>query len=93
MFDDDLATMFADTTITVPASIGASSTRGSFEWMDVLEPDPAGGFNTTSRQVLTVVDGSLAGLVRGATITIDGTAYRVRDVQHASYKQLRVVVA
>jgi hypothetical protein len=92
MFDSDLAAMFADPVITVPANIGASSTRGIFAWEDVFENDPNGGFATTSRQVLTIVAGSLAGAVRGAAITIDGNAYTVRDLRHASPKQSKVIV-
>lgn len=92
MFDDDLATMYADTLITVPASVGASSTRGMFGWEDVLSTDSAGGFVTTSKQVLTIVDGSLAGLAIDGSITIDGAVYRVRDLRHTSEHQLKVVV-
>lgn len=95
MFDDDLATMYADTLITVPASIGTSSTRGMFGWEDVLEQHPVGGFVTTSRQVLTIVAGALPAskLVFDATIIIDGATYRVRDVRHITEHQVKVVVA
>jgi hypothetical protein len=93
LFEDDLATMFADTVLTVPVSIGASSTRGMFGWKDVFTHDPNGGFATTHSQVVTIVDGSLSGLVYNATIVIDGVNYRVRDIQHVSYRQVDVVVA
>lgn len=99
MFNDDLATIFADTLITVPASIGRASTRGMFTHEDVLESDGQGGFGTVSRRVLTIRGGSLAGLPDPATppgdidIVIDGQTYRVRDVRHASPGVVKVIVA
>lgn len=99
MFDDDLATLFADPLITDPASIGRASTRGTFAHEDVLESDGQGGMITVSRQVLTIKAGSLAGLPAPGTppgdvnITIKGQQYRVRDVRHASPGVLKVIVA
>ena len=94
MFDDDLATMYADPLFAGhSASIGASSTNGTLEQRDVLEADPSGGYATTSRLVLTIRAGTLTGLARDVAITVDGTVYRVRDIRHRAPNETDVILA
>ena len=94
MFDDDLATMYADPLFAGhTASIGASSTMGTLAQQDVLEPDLSGGFATTSRLVLTIRAGSLAGLARDVDLVLDGTTYRVRDIRHRAPNETDIILA
>lgn len=74
--------MLADTGFSVAVSIGASSTRGFFDWQDTTVQDSS-GFDVFIRQrVVTIRTGTLTGLVNGASITVDGTSYRVHDINH-----------
>jgi hypothetical protein len=85
MFDSDIAAMFADQLITVPViyAVGGTSTRGIMTQVQVFEPDPSGGYATTSKDAVEVVTGSL-GVVPNdgsAVINVDGVDYRVRDIR------------
>jgi hypothetical protein len=81
---DDLDAMLADTGFSVSVSIGASVTRGLFDWMDMSTQD-ASGFDVFIRQrVVTIRSGTLTGLLNGVAITVDGTSYRVHDINHES---------
>jgi hypothetical protein len=99
MFDDDLATMYADPVLSDSARIGAVSTSGFFDAEDVLEPDPAGGFTPINRRTFTFELGSVKGrafdavAVFDADIVIKGTTYRVRDSRHVGEHQKKVILA
>lgn len=84
ILSDDLDVMLADTVFTVPVSIGSSSTRGWFDWKDTTAQDSS-GFDVFIRQrTVTIRTGTLTGLVNGVAITVDGTSYRVHDINHDS---------
>lgn len=96
MLSDDLAAIFADTSVTVPVAFGSSpvqTTRGHFTTEDIPEPDGAGGIVLASRQMVTIVNGSLSGIVSNAAITVDGVAYRIHSVRAHGRGKTRVVLA
>jgi hypothetical protein len=80
MLTDDLASMFADTSLTVLVEFGTSpaqSTRGFLSTADEPEDDGAGGIAIVSRQHIIVLEDSLEDLASNERITVDGTVYTI----------------
>ena len=62
-------------------AFGTQTGRGSFVLEDGVQRDEIGGTILVQSQVLRVPVAKLATLVRGNSITIDDTAYTVKDVR------------
>jgi hypothetical protein len=80
MLSDDLASMFADTSLTVAVEFGTSPaqrTRGFLSTDDEPEDDGAGGIGIVSRQHIVIRDGALEDLASNARITVDGTVHTI----------------
>lgn len=93
MLTNDLAAIFADTSLTVSVQYGAQSTRGFFSSEDMLEQDGQGGQVVVSRRVVTIGESALTGLQHEAEITVDGTTYRIHDTRAAGRGKLKVILA
>jgi hypothetical protein len=98
LFEDDLATMFADPVLSDSASIGVASTSGFLDWEDILDQDGS-GFAPVRRRVFTFELGSSGGrafdtvAVRDALVSINGTTYKVRDNRHVAAHQKKLILA
>lgn len=93
---NDLAAIFADASLTVSVTYGASptqSTRGFLLSEDLPEPDSMGGITMVSRRIVTVQDTALTGLAKNTTITVDGTTYRIHDLRAGGRGKTKVVLA
>lgn len=76
----DLDAFFADPFFSVPVVMGAESTRGVFDFEDVVRQDTAGLDVLVKHRVLTIRTGTLsAALKAGATLTVDGVGFTVHD--------------
>lgn len=76
---NDVAAMLADQFFTVAVSIGNSSTRGIPDLFD-QQASSVLPFDVVEKiKVITIKKGSLVGLAEEASITVDGTAYKVRQ--------------
>lgn len=78
----DLAVMLADLAAAgggVSVTLGATTVTGLMdrEAMQVLEGDMPGGI--ADERAVHVETGALTGLTSGSAITVDGTAYVVRE--------------
>jgi hypothetical protein len=89
---DDLATIFADTALTVPVESGLQSSRGFLKWEDVPEQDADGGYALVSRRVVLVATAAFTGLTVDSSITVAGSMYRIRDLRRAGTGDLLKVV-
>lgn len=96
MLSDDLAAIFADTSLFVPVLYGTSpeqSTRGSLSTEDMPETDGSGGVVLIARRIVTVMETSLTGVRRDQPVTVDGTAYVIHDVRSGGRGKLKIVIA
>lgn len=91
----DLTAIFADTAISNAVVFGQQTCRGLLRSDDGPATDHAGGLVLTHQQTLTIRAGALTGLAEDSTITVDGTSYRVRQLQHVGPQGLllKVVLA
>lgn len=95
MFEDDLATMEADSLINESAAIGAVVTTGAFEWTDSLENDGSGLAPVRHRTFTYSLAKTAfnAAAVKGATITIAGSSYVIRNAENFTMKRRRLTLA
>lgn len=81
MLEADLACIAADTPSRVSVVFAGASVQGiSLAWKDMPEPDAGGGIAIVSRRTLTLLRGVLDGLVEDASISVNGTIYRIHRV-------------
>jgi|SRR6185312_247420 len=96
---DDLAAIFADTSLTVSVEFAVSSsapvqcTRGFLTSDDLPEPDAMGGLTIVTRRVLTVQEDVLDGLAQNLTITVDDVDYRIHGVRSGGRGKTKVLLA
>ncbi len=76
---EGIAAIFADTSMTVSVSYGTQCARGFVSREDVPENDALGGVVLVNRHTVTVSAAAFTSLTRDTAITVDGTAYRLRD--------------
>lgn len=76
---DDLDAIMADTLLSVPVVMGAQSTRGHFDWADVVEKDHAGFDVLVKHRLVRIRTGTLTSITNGSAITVDGVAYTIHD--------------
>jgi hypothetical protein len=75
MMTEDLSPMFADFGVT--AVHGATSAQ---VLLDMPTASDLGGYALEGEYSITLPAASLPGLAMGETVTVSGTAYRVREV-------------
>src|SRR5512138_1255710 len=75
--------------------LGPDTTHGIVRRPDASELEASGAGSLITRQVVvTVRTGALTALATGATITVGGTAYRVRDhlaVEHGATTRIHCI--
>lgn len=97
ILSDDLAAIYADTSVTVPVIYGAGSsqqsTRGHFSTEDIPENDESGGVVIASRRVVTIQQGAITGLTNDTAITVDCTDYTIHGVRAAGRGRTKIILA
>lgn len=88
----DLAAVLSDPFLTVRWTVGSVSGRGSLVKRDAVRPDDLQGTVLVRETVLRVPVAQLTTLAIGDAITIDRTAFVVRDVRIGGGGALREVV-
>lgn len=97
MLTDDLANIYADTSVTVSVVYGTGvsqqCTGGHFSTEDIPENDQFGGVVITSRRVVTIRDGAITGLANDTPITVDCVAYTIHGVRAAGRGRTKIILA
>lgn len=83
----DLSDLYADTDITVPATVGASTARVIFRAGDDYQ---LGGDRLVREITMRYQTASFPALGRGDTVTIESIAYRVLDVRQLPHRAERI---
>lgn len=94
MLQDDLAAVFADTALTVPVVVGASTYRGFKRRSDFPAIDDAGLGVLQHEQFvrMTSADVAAASIASGSSISVDGVTVTVRDVRRIGHGELMAVI-
>lgn len=88
----DLPALLADQGVTIIAADGKSSTLGLFDQQNVQNLAPTTGtLLDVLHTTLTIVTGAIAVAVED-TVTVDGTAYKVRNLNPVDDGQLTELV-
>jgi hypothetical protein len=83
----DLADLYADTDITVAATVGAVTARVIFRAGDDYQ---LGGDRLVREISMRYQSTSFASLQRGDTVTIESIAYRVLEVRQLAHRDERI---
>ena len=74
----DLDALLAQMGVSV--TYASTTVQGLLDREDLLQTDPSGLQVSVRRTVVRVKTGALANLAVNSAITVDGTAYHIRDV-------------
>lgn len=83
----DLTDVYADTEITVSATVGATTARVIFRAGDDYQ---LGGDRLVREITMRYQSTSFASLARGDTVTIESVAYRVLEVRQLAHRDERI---
>ena len=83
----DIADLYADTDITVAATVGSTTARVIFRAGDDYQ---LGGDRLVREITARYQSTSFPTLARGDTVTIESTAYRVLEVRQLAHRDERI---
>ena len=96
MLSDDLAAIYADTSLTVSVQYGSpvQSARGFLSTEDTLEDDGHGGGVVVSRRTVTILSGAITGLASDDQLVVDGVTYQLHGRPRVAGRgKVRLVLA